>query len=252
MPKTYIHLMRASACIRIVVVSVVHSLPPWVSRRLRSRYERLAVSFPSATTTSLLVRHPRTTLPEAPPLACSRGCRLAPSVSVPQCRGHHCNPAAPLCTPSEDCRMANALGDRRSTRHSITGGFPPPGIRSGGNRHFESLNLSHSQWPQRPGVRQRPRRGRGHIGQAIWCSPGVPSPLTFSHTAQAATVQERSWRRAHTRGSSPGGRGAEGGGEVQSSPGVVRGTARRLADRVAIAGGKHEERRGRRGGERVR
>lgn len=157
-----------------------------------------------------------------------------------------------LCTPSDDCRMANALGDRRSTRHSITGGFPPPGIRSGGNRHFESLNLSHSQWPQRPGVRQRPRRGRGHIGQAIWCSPGVPSPLTFSHTAQAAAVQERSWRRAHTRGSSPGGRGAEGGGEVQSSPGVVRGTARRLADRVAIAGGKHEERRGRRGGERVR
>jgi len=191
--------MRASACIRIVVVSVVHSLPPWVSRRLRSRYERLAVSFPSATTTSLLVRHPRTTLPEAPPLACSRGCRLAPSVSVPQCRGHHCNPAAPLHSVRGLPHGKRPWG---SSKHTTQHHWWLPASRNkewrqSAFRKLEPQPLSVAPAPGRA-TAAAPRKGSHRTSHLVLAWRSIAADV-LTHSPSSSSPREILAPRAHTR-----------------------------------------------------
>jgi len=112
-----------------------------------------------------------------------------------------------LCTPSEDCRMANALGDRRSTRHSITGGFPPPGIRSGGNRHFERLKLRVAEVEPQPlsvapapgrATAAAPRKGSHRTSHLVLAWRSIAADV-LTHSPSSNSPREILAPRAHTR-----------------------------------------------------
>ena len=112
-----------------------------------------------------------------------------------------------LCTPSDDCRMANALGDRRSTRHSITGGFPPPGIRSGGNRHFERLKLRVAEVEPQPlsvapapgrATAAAPRKGSHRTSHLVLAWRSIAADV-LTHSPSSSSPREILAPRAHTR-----------------------------------------------------